>query len=138
MKGLLIENNPDGENYAVFVRANDTSPPSSDAQMIGIVGVFRLEPVVELGYVFHPSFWGKGYATESVGAFVARFWELRPAIRTITARTDTENRESMRVLAKCGFREVGREDASVVLPAFGEGKRDSVVFEVGAPESAGP
>lgn len=69
---------------------------------------------------------------------MARFWELRPAIRTITAKTDTENRESMRVLAKCGFREVGREDASVVLPAFREGKRDSVVFEEGAPESAGP
>lgn len=133
MKGLLVENNPDGENYAVFVHADNASPPSSDVQMIGIVGVFRLEPVVELGYVFHPSSWGKGYATESVAALVARFWELRPTIRTITAKTDTENYESMRVLVKCGFLEVGREDASVVLPAFGEGKRDSVVFEVSAP-----
>ncbi|KAL5346222.1 hypothetical protein ACLOAV_008490 [Pseudogymnoascus australis] len=34
MKGLLVENNPDGENYAVFVRMDDSSPPTSDA--IGI------------------------------------------------------------------------------------------------------
>lgn len=133
MKGLLLENNPDGENYAVFIRANNMSPHSSDAQMIGIVGVFRLEPVAELGYIFHPSFWGMGYATESVSAFLTRFWEVRPTVRTITAKTDTENYESMRVLVKFGFREVGREEASIVLPAFGEGKRDSVVFEVSAP-----
>ncbi|ELR07436.1 hypothetical protein GMDG_02571 [Pseudogymnoascus destructans 20631-21] len=49
-------------------------PPTT--QMIGIVGVFRLSPIVELGYTFHPSFWGQGYATESVGAFVRRFWGI--------------------------------------------------------------
>lgn len=41
----------------------------------------------ELGYTFHPSFWGKGYATEPVPAFVARFWGFRSIIRTITAKT---------------------------------------------------
>ncbi|OBT44686.1 hypothetical protein VE00_04393 [Pseudogymnoascus sp. WSF 3629] len=131
IKGLLVENNPDGANYGVFVRANDTLPHS---QMIGIVGVFRLTPIVELGYTFHPSFWGKGYATESVGAFVNRFWELRPMIRTMTAKTDTENYESMRVLVNCGFREVGREEG-IVLPAVGEGRREAVVFEVSSPEA---
>ncbi|KFY09612.1 hypothetical protein V492_05425 [Pseudogymnoascus sp. VKM F-4246] len=135
MKGLLISNNPEGLNYGVFVRANDTSPPSADAQMIGIVGVFRPEPIAELGYTFHPSFWGKGYATESVDAFVKRFWELRSTVRTMTAKTDAENHGSMRVLVKCGFREVRREEADIVLPAFGEGKRSAVVFEVSRPEA---
>lgn len=43
---------------------------------------------------------------------MARLWGFRPAIRTITAKTDTESYESMRVLAKCGS-EVGREEGSV-------------------------
>ncbi|OBT89733.1 hypothetical protein VE02_01366 [Pseudogymnoascus sp. 03VT05] len=133
MKGLLVSNNPDGANYGVFLRTTSTSPTPT-TQMIGIVGVFRLTPIVELGYTFHPSFWGQGYATESVGAFVRRFWELRPAIRVMTAKTDTENWESRRVLEKCGFREVGRGEG-IVLPALGEGRREAVVFEVSAPEA---
>ncbi|OAF56209.1 hypothetical protein VC83_07551 [Pseudogymnoascus destructans] len=73
MKGLLV---PDGENFAVFLRTTSTTPSPPTTQMIGIVGVFRLSPIVELGYTFHPSFWGQGYATESVGAFVRRFWGI--------------------------------------------------------------
>lgn len=133
MKGLLVSNNPNGANYGVFLRTTSTTPTPT-TRMIGILGVFRLTPIVELGYTFHPSFWGHGYATESVGAFVSRFWELRPEIRTMTAKTDTENYESRRVLEKCGFREVRREEG-IVLPAMGEGRREAVVFEVSAPEA---
>jgi hypothetical protein len=40
----------------------------------------------------------------------------------------------MRVLVKCGFREVGREEG-IVLPALGGERREAVVFEVSSPEA---
>jgi len=101
--------------------------------MIGIMGVHRPFPEAELGYIFHPSAWGRGYATEALSAFLKVFWELRPTVTTIEAGTDYENYASMKVLTKCGFQEVKRLKEEVVVSTKGSEKRDVVIFELKAP-----
>lgn len=59
MKGLLAPNNPDSESCGA-VRADDRSPPIPNAQVISVVGAFRLYPIEEPGYTCHPPFWVKG------------------------------------------------------------------------------
>jgi RimJ/RimL family protein N-acetyltransferase len=142
MNGLLPSNNPDGDNYAVFVRQEampSNDPPSkgnsttaeSEERMIGVVGVFQFSPMAELGYIFHPDVWGRGYATESVGAFLSLYWKSRSAVNVVQAKTDTENASSIGVLRKCGFREVARLPGNIVLPTMG--LRDSIVFQIERP-----
>lgn len=60
----------------------------------------------EIGYGFNPSCWGKGYATEAVGALVA-YLLTQPHVRSVTAQTALTNRPSERVLEKLGFTRIG-------------------------------
>ncbi|EAW07168.1 GNAT family N-acetyltransferase [Aspergillus clavatus NRRL 1] len=84
------------------------------------VGLVRGGRAWELGYIFHPDVWGKGYATEAVrgllgvweGVYEGLQWEgkergeVGPAVAAVT---DTGNEGSKNVLRKCGFRELGEE-----------------------------
>ncbi|EEH04376.1 conserved hypothetical protein [Histoplasma capsulatum G186AR] len=83
------------------------NPPMA---MIGVVGTHRTDPIAELGYIFHPSAWGKGYATEAVSAFVDRFWPAQVAANEIEAQVDQANAASAHVLRKCGFDLVAERD----------------------------
>ncbi|KAH8696144.1 GNAT domain-containing protein [Talaromyces proteolyticus] len=138
MSGIQSDLNPEGLNYAVFIRP-ETHPTQNkekgleEGDMIGVLGVYRPVPVAELGYTFHPSAWGRGYATEAVRVFIEKFWELRPAVRKVVARCDAENVGSVRVLQKSGFREIGRTSEKVTLPAMGTGMREVVDFEITPP-----
>lgn len=72
----------------------------------------------ELGYVFHPDFWGKGYATEAVRGLMGAWPGIYERINwvdgdvqqersaEVVAITDKGNEPSMRVLRKCGFEAV--------------------------------
>jgi RimJ/RimL family protein N-acetyltransferase len=61
---------------------------------------------IEIGYVFSPDHWGRGYATEAVQALVDAVFMLtrEPAIE---ATTRVVNPASQRVLRKCGFSHEG-------------------------------
>ncbi|EPS27525.1 hypothetical protein PDE_02468 [Penicillium oxalicum 114-2] len=103
-----------------------------DQKVIGIIGIHNDNPVPELGYLFHPSAWGHGYATEAVAAFIPHYFGLRPEARCIEAKVDAQNRASIRVLQKSGFEEVetlvGGARAEWMVPSV----RDLVVFRVKA------
>jgi RimJ/RimL family protein N-acetyltransferase len=58
--------------------------------------------------MFHPDYWGQGYATEALNAFVNKVWEMLPEVEKLSALTDSENEGSKGVLRKCGFLEVRR------------------------------
>jgi len=62
--------------------------------------------VVEIAYGIAPSYRGQGYATEAARALVSFALE-RVDVRSIRAHTKPENDASGRVLAKCGFHQVG-------------------------------
>ncbi|KNG84795.1 hypothetical protein ANOM_006701 [Aspergillus nomiae NRRL 13137] len=150
MSNLLLEENPVGENYAVLLRQdvnleafsnqlqgsregtedNHTYDISAHGGFIGWVGTWRTDPLPELGFIFHRSTWGLGFATEALSAFVELFWSCKPQFNVLEAYCDTENEASVKVLRKCGFElvEVTRKD--YVLPWMTPPERDTMQFRL--------
>ena len=61
---------------------------------------------VEVGFGFHPDYWGQGYATEILKAQVD--WALEQVgIYRVVADCLSSNAGSVRVLEKCGFTRIG-------------------------------
>ncbi|MFD9323343.1 GNAT family N-acetyltransferase [Streptomyces sp. NPDC060053] len=61
----------------------------------------------ELGYLFLPQAWGRGYAAEACAAALGWFAETLPG-EPVVLCTQTANDRSMRLAAKLGFTEVQR------------------------------
>ncbi|KAL2127948.1 hypothetical protein VTI74DRAFT_9938 [Chaetomium olivicolor] len=121
--------------------------PTTDAEALGIVtllsSTFRLPSeapagpaddgtVVELGYLFHPNAWGKGYATESLRAFLGAYVQQRTArepgtLFEVRASAHSQNAASLRVLSKLGFEELGRFEQEGRLPLALHGQTSPVV-----------
>lgn len=60
----------------------------------------------EVGYVFNKSYWGNGYATESLKALMNyAFEEMK--VRRIIAKCDPKNSNSWRLLERVGMRREG-------------------------------
>ena len=89
-----------------------------DGAMIGMVTLERREAErpghvhpeageVELGYVFLPEAWGRGYAAEACAAALDWFAAAYPS-EPVVLCTQTANDASMRLAAKLGFIEVER------------------------------
>lgn len=74
----------------------------SDGRLVGSTGLaFETPWRAATGYVLARDAWGRGYATEALGAMVG----LAPSLglRRLEALCHTEHRASRRVLEKCGF-----------------------------------
>ena len=111
---------------------SDLLNPSEEDRnaIIGLVGVLTAP---EIGYSFHPSVWGQGFASEAVAALVDKYWEVFPQghpslegeeRRWIEAHTDKSNRASQAVLRKNGFgfwKEVEEE------VSLGQGPREMMI-----------
>ncbi|CAM5466831.1 GNAT family N-acetyltransferase [Streptomyces purpurascens] len=61
----------------------------------------------ELGYLFLPEAWGRGYAAEACAAALDWFADTLPG-EPVVLRTRTGNDRAMRLAAKLGFTEVER------------------------------
>ena len=100
-----------------FVRHAEQADPAEEALFVidlpgdGPIGTIGLDPdgvlSVEVGYWLGRPYWGRGYATEALGAVLA--W-ARDAWgrRCITARHFADNPASGAVLIKGGFLYTGR------------------------------
>ena len=95
-------------------------------RMIGTCGFTDLSPEnhsFEVGYVLHPSFWGKGYATEALGAVLELGKKF--GFHRAEARFMPQNQASIRVAEKNGFFAEGvLKDAIFCKGAY----RDIVVY----------
>lgn len=89
--------------FAVFEKAG--------TPLIGRGGLFWIETLgtVEINYMFDPTVWGRGYATEVARAFLALGFDTHGLDRMM-ATTHPDNRSSAQVLRKVGMREAGRKD----------------------------
>lgn len=72
--------------------------------LIGKAGLWHSN---EIGFLFSPSVWGKGYAREALQAVIDRAFGER-GLEEIRAEADPRNERCLRLLAHLGFREVGR------------------------------
>lgn len=78
--------------------------------VIGKMGVWR-QP--EIGFFLHRGFWGRGFATEALAAYIG--YVKGRGFTNLTADVDPRNARCIRVLEKCGFTETGRKMATYVV-----------------------
>ncbi len=77
-----------------------------DGRLIGTCGfasINETQKTAEIGYVFSPKVWGKGYAVEAARR-VMDFGFRTLGLSSITARFMCENRRSERVMQKLGMK----------------------------------
>ncbi|KAK4548869.1 hypothetical protein LTR36_008642 [Oleoguttula mirabilis] len=124
-------------NFAVYLRPepSTTQELNEPQHLIGIAGSFHWPSV---GYLVHPDYAGKGYATEALQALTPRLFERMPPASKggvgcdyIEASTDSENWASRRVLDKCGFTYCETRLKDFENPALG--LRDTSVFRIPRP-----
>ena len=82
-----------------------------EGRVIGEVGAGRLP---DFGFMIHPDFWGRGFATEASKAFIDYAFS-QTAAAELTADVDPRNTASLRTLAKLGFIETGRAERTFLL-----------------------
>jgi RimJ/RimL family protein N-acetyltransferase len=107
-------------------------PALSDGRpIIGSIGTaFSAD---EVGYMLHPTVWGRGIAVEVLKVFVpAMFAHVGEGMKKVVARTEAKNARSNGLLKKLGFKDVGVED-------FGtdpiRGSRSIVIYELSREEA---
>lgn len=87
------------------------TPRAKPNLQIGQIGVGRAknagsEAEVEIGYMLHPDFWGKGLVAEAVQSVLNIVFSYTDAA-AVGAWARVINPASRRVLEKCGFRHAG-------------------------------
>ena len=128
-------------NFVItFAFSPPSAPPLSAAEtteshsgaIIGVLGVtLRQNSFANIGYFLHPGFWGNGYLTEALCAFIPIYFSLFPDglpgctrlmhddERTfVDGLVESSNFGSIRVLEKCGFVHVGEEEVEIGMVAL--------------------
>jgi RimJ/RimL family protein N-acetyltransferase len=103
-----LAENPAAEGWYGWY-AIERPAESGEAVVVGAGGYFGppdADGVVEIGYSVLPAFQGRGYATELVGALVARAFAT-PGIARVIAHTFPGNAGSIKVLERAGFAAAG-------------------------------
>ena len=88
--------------------------PGEDPVLIGGLGAFpKTDDEAEIGYSILENWQGNGYATEGVQALIHLLFEQ--GVESVTAHTTRGNRESIRVMEKCGleYKAPGEEEGTV-------------------------
>jgi ribosomal-protein-alanine N-acetyltransferase len=93
--------------------------------MIGHLYFGAMEPAelrtFELGYIFHPAYQGRGYATEAARALVDHAFAEMGAHRVV-ANCNPENEPSWRLLERIGFVREGHLRRNIFFRCDAEGR----------------
>jgi [ribosomal protein S5]-alanine N-acetyltransferase len=90
-----------GTDYSYSIRLRNS------ARLIGSFGVINENGKLQFGYIFSPTQWGRGYATEVCRTMMNLLREQRGVYR-IQTFTDVDNKASANVLVKSGLIEEAR------------------------------
>ncbi|KAF7168851.1 hypothetical protein CNMCM5623_001793 [Aspergillus felis] len=83
-------------------------PKDEPDRIIGSLGVNSLSPAPSVGYAMHPSYWGRGYASEALRGVIDAWWKL-PRVdglgqnEKLFAAVNLANKGSVKVLQRNGF-----------------------------------
>jgi ribosomal-protein-alanine N-acetyltransferase len=106
----------DGQAYLAFARWRSVAQRGIEFgvahrdRLIGAVGLNNLGGRSRIAYWLGRGHWGRGYATEAVGAVVAYAFETL-GVRMLRAGVFVDNPASLHVLVKLGFRPTRRPEA---------------------------
>ena len=108
----LPENDEDVKAIAErFARSKTAFGDYCAEQMIGYAVFHKVENGYDVGYCFHSSCHGKGYAYESLKALINYFAD-KYKVNVFTAGSALKNIPSCRLLEKLGFQRVSEEQVS--------------------------
>ena len=120
-------------NFAIELKSPSDSENNQPFKFIGVLGSYHWPAV---GYLIHPEYAGKGYATEALQAWLRAYFEHVPTSREggfdyVEASTDTQNWGSRKVLERCGFKlcEIHEKDFENLV----FGLRDTAVYRIARP-----
>lgn len=112
-----------GMDYSFSVRLKDSF------RLVGGFGVINDNGKIQFGYIFSPTQWGKGFATEATKA-VLHILKNQPDIYRIGTFVDAENIASIRVLQKCGLKEEARLANWFRFVNQGNEPKDCILFRL--------
>jgi RimJ/RimL family protein N-acetyltransferase len=119
-------------NFVIELLRNDEiSQNCSHPRVIGLIGAVRAP---EVGYMFNRNYWGKGYATEALRAFMPMFFahfsgqDGQMFYEYAEAHTDPELVASHNVLVKAGFELAEVREKDFDNPVLG--LRDTLVYRM--------
>jgi RimJ/RimL family protein N-acetyltransferase len=108
----------------------ETSREQTVPRVIGLIGAVRAP---EVGYMLNRDYWGRGYATEAMRAFMPLFW-THNTYEYAEAHTDPDLVSSQNILQKVGFELHERREHDFENPFLGW--RDTLVFKLDRPDKA--
>jgi RimJ/RimL family protein N-acetyltransferase len=97
-----------------------------DGRLVGKAGLWRFP---EIGFIFHPDHWGRGFAREALSLVLDRAFGVH-GLPKVNADVDPRNTASLKLLQGLGFRETGRAERTWHV---GDQWCDSVYLELEAP-----
>lgn len=112
-----------GTDYSFSIRLKSSS------RLIGSFGIMNDHGRVQFGYVYSPTQWGRGYATE-VCRTMMDWLRNCPAVREVRTFTDAENVASARVLIKSGLIQEGRVSSAFRFVNQGDQAKDCIRFRL--------
>jgi ribosomal-protein-alanine N-acetyltransferase len=112
-----------GTDYSYSVRL------LGSARLIGSFGVINENGKLQFGYIFSPTQWGKGYATEVCRVMMALLRE-QPGVYRIQTFTDVDNTASAKVLIKSGLVEEARLSRWFRFVNQGDQVKDCIHFRL--------
>lgn len=83
-------------------------------ELIGHVGLSRIDKGIEIGYAIEEKYQGHNYATEAVIAMTSLALS-NPLVNEIWAVIDLKNIASIKVLEKCNYKHIDIDDSKVIM-----------------------
>jgi [ribosomal protein S5]-alanine N-acetyltransferase len=95
-------------------------------RLIGSIGIMNKKDHVQFGYIFSPTQWNQGYATETCRRILALLAEQH--IERVSTIVDVDNTASVRVLEKCGLQKESVQKGMMKFPNQDFQAKDCFVF----------